>query len=99
MDLTFLDGADAVTSAAAVPIIVALVQLFKMIGNTKTINKFAPFIALAMGILIAFLMNADDMRLHETILAGILYGLSASGLYSSTKHTAHQIQKDTTGGI
>lgn len=96
IDFSLLDGTGVVTSAAAVPIIVAIVQLFKMIGNTAKMAKFAPFIALAVGILIAFLMHADEMELHETILSGILFGLSASGLYSSTKSTAHAIQKDET---
>jgi len=94
MDFTFLEGAGVVTNAAAVPIIVAIVQLFKMVGNGTFMQKYAPFISIAAGILISFLTGWDEMPIHETLLAGILYGLSASGLYSATKHTAHTIKED-----
>jgi hypothetical protein len=91
MDLNMLEGVNVINNAAIVPVIVAVVQLFKMIF-TDRFNKFAPFISLGVGILFAFLTQADHMGIGDIILAGILFGLSASGLYSSTKHTAHAVK-------
>jgi hypothetical protein len=90
--MEIFDSANAVNNAAVVPIIVAIVQLFKMVGDNGFMKKYAPFISLAAGILMAFLMNIDTMPIHEVILSGILYGLSASGLYSGTKATSHAIK-------
>ena len=95
MDFSFFQGADVVNNAAAVPIVLALVQLFKMLDPSgQKIAKFAPFLALGVGILVAFLTVGNELPMHEKILAGVLYGLSASGLYSATKATAHTISKD-----
>ena len=94
MDLNFLQGADVVANAAAVPIILAVVQLFKMVGNGGFMKKYAPFLSIGTGITVALLTGWDELPLHENILSGILYGLSASGLYSATKHTAHTIKDD-----
>lgn len=95
MDFSFFQSANVVNNAAAVPIVVALVQLFKLLDPSgKKIAKFAPFIALGVGVLIAFLTVGNEMPMHEKLLAGVLYGLSASGLYSSTKATAHTIKKE-----
>jgi Sec-independent protein secretion pathway component TatC len=90
MDLSFLSSADVVNNAAAVPIVVAITQLFKMLS--PKLEKYAPFVSLALGVLIAFISTASaTSNVGSTILAGILYGLSASGLYSATKSTAHAI--------
>jgi hypothetical protein len=94
MDFSFFEGAGVVTNAAVVPIIVAIVQLFKMVGNGNFMTKYAPFLSVGAGILVAFLTNFDHMALHETFLAGILYGLSASGLYSGLKSSAHIVKKE-----
>ena len=94
MDFSFLSGAEVVSNAAAVPIIVAVTQLFKMVGNGDFMRKFAPFISIGVGITVALLTGWDDLPLHQNLLSGILYGLSASGLYSATKHTAHTIKDD-----
>lgn len=94
MDFSFLSGADVVANAAAVPIIVAIVQLFKMVGNGSFMQKYAPFLSIGAGIIISLLTSWDELPIHESLLTGILYGLSASGLYSATKHTAHNIKDD-----
>lgn len=99
MDFSIFDGAGVVTNAAAVPIIVAVVQLFKMVGNGSFMQRFAPFISIGVGILIACLTGWDEMPIHENLLAGILYGLSASGLYAGTKHTAHAIRKEEPNNV
>jgi hypothetical protein len=69
------------TELTAIPVIVALVQLFKPLNISE---KFYPFISLAFGVIIAFLIPGPwDVK--ASIIKGILFGLSACGLYSSTK--------------
>jgi hypothetical protein len=71
--------------ALAIPLIIAIVQALKMVG-LKT--KFAPLVSLAVGILLAFIMDhGASLTIGESVLHGILYGLGASGLYSGTKAT------------
>jgi hypothetical protein len=89
MDLDFI--AQAMTSAVAVvPIIVALVQVAKML---KVPNQYAPIVSIGVGILISFLFGGG-ITIGQNILSGILYGLSASGLYSGIKTTAHANKTD-----
>lgn len=65
-----------------VPIIVGLVALAKLYIS----SRFAPLIALALGIIGAFLINGTS-GVGVTVISGIVIGLSASGLYSGTKAT------------
>lgn len=61
-----------------VPIVLGLVQTAKVSGlNTR----YAPAIALALGVLGTFLVGQFD------ILQGLVIGLTASGLFSGTKAT------------
>lgn len=93
MDLSFLSSADVVNNAAAVPIVVAITQLFKMLS--PKMEKYAPFISLGIGVLISFITTASVAgNVGSILLAGILYGLSASGLYSATKSTSNVINKN-----
>lgn len=73
-----------------VPIIVALTQVFKMIGLSK---KYFPISNTVLGILVAYLFvpsGKEDIPL--AVLIGIIIGLSASGLYSSGKSTLKQVK-------
>ena len=81
------------TGTAIIPIIVALVQMFKMTNWVK--DRFAPFLAVGFGILLAFLFGVDngDSWSH-IIFTGIIYGLSSSGLYSGIKTTSEAIKMD-----
>jgi hypothetical protein len=79
-------------AAATVPIILALVQMVKMTGWLDA--KYAPFLSIGFGILIAFLLAHDSRDMSANILAGILFGLAASGLYSGMQATAHAIKAD-----
>lgn len=87
-------------SAATVPIIVAICQVFKMTGWVK--DKYAPFVSIIIGIVVAWLLvnndgipNNDGMaNIGGTILTGILFGLSASGLYSGVRSTSEAIKLD-----
>lgn len=65
--------------AAAVPIILALVEVGKRIGIPTT---FSPLVAIAFGILYA--LATRELSL-ENGLIGLAIGLSASGLYSGGK--------------
>jgi hypothetical protein len=95
MTLEFLQG--ALTSAVAiVPIIVALVQVAKMVGLP---SKFSPLVSLGAGVLISFLFGHDSGDMSQTILSGVVYGLSASGLYSGIKTTAHAKQNESNNGV
>jgi hypothetical protein len=79
-------------AAAAIPIITAIVQLFKMTGWIQ--DKYAPFVAIGAGIIISFLLGHDTNDWSATILSGILFGLAASGLYSGIKTSSHAIKAD-----
>lgn len=78
-------------AVAVIPIIVAIIQAIKMVGMP---NKFSPIASLGVGIIIGFLFRHETQDLSQTILAGVIYGLGASGLYSGVKTTSSAIQKD-----
>jgi MFS family permease len=80
-------------SAALVPIILSAVQAFKLTGWVK--DKYAPFLSIGVGIGICFLLAHDAFQnISSIILAGILFGLSASGLYSGLSTTAAAIREE-----
>ena len=79
-------------AAATVPIIIALTQMVKMMGFVP--DKYAPFISILFGIVISFLFAHESRDWSANILAGILFGLAASGLYSGIKTSAHAIKHD-----
>lgn len=90
LDSTFLNNF-ALGAAAAVPIIVAITQAFKFWVS----QKYVPFISMIVGIGVAILLTHDFMKdLSGTILMGILFGLSASGLYSGVKSTSQSIAQE-----
>lgn len=66
---------------AIVPLIIGIVQLCKRFGLKP---KYAPFIALPVGILIGIVYFENSIK--EGVLIGVMFGLSASGLYSSSKN-------------
>jgi len=64
-----------------VPIIVGLVSAIKIVGLD---SRFAPILALALGVLGASVLVGFS---GSAVLGGIIAGLTASGLYSGTKAT------------
>ncbi len=66
---------------AIIPLILALVELFKRGGVPV---KYSPFIAVVFGLL--FGMFYLDVPVKESVLVGLMIGLSASGLYSGAKN-------------
>ena len=71
-------------TGAVIAIIVALVQVAKTAGLP---SRFAPLLSLGVGILygIAGSYLGEGLPLVEGIMAGVVMGLSASGLYSGGK--------------
>ena len=61
-----------------VPLVVAVVQAIKMMGLP---TKFAPIISIGVGVGMGLLVN-DSFTMTQNLLSGVIYGLSASGLYS-----------------
>ena len=87
---------DMITTNAlvAVPIVIALVQAIKLTGFIK--DHFSPLVAIAVGIVIAFIGNNGMNDLSRTMLSGVVFGLMSSGLYSGVKTTmvAHMEMKE-----
>lgn len=81
MDLSAYITDYVTKSIVIVPIIVGLVQAIKM---TAIPERYSPVISILVGVLIAFVTGQGDPWGHS-VLAGLIYGLSASGLYSGTK--------------
>lgn len=68
---------------AFIPLILGVVEVFKGVGLPK---RFLPLLSLSLGILAGiFYVYPDDLR--SGVIVGIVYGLSASGLYSGTKNS------------
>ena len=70
-----------------IPLILGIVELFKRAGVNK---KVLPFIALGIGIVVVGVVYVTEFDLKQGILVGAMLGLSASGLYSSTKNTVEK---------
>lgn len=77
-------------ATATVPVVVALTQIVKVGGWVNP--KFMPFISILFGVLISFLFAHDTRDFSANILAGILFGLAGSGLYSGLKASAQAFQ-------
>jgi len=68
---------------AWIPLILGIVEVFKTVGLPR---RFLPLLSLSLGILAGiFYVYPEDVR--SGIIVGIVYGLSASGLYSGTKNS------------
>jgi hypothetical protein len=66
-----------------IPLVVAIVQVFKMTGIS---GKWSPLLSLGVGIGLGFLVG-EDHSIQHILLSGVIYGLSASGLYSGVQST------------
>jgi hypothetical protein len=69
----------------AIPLVVAIVEALKMSGFNP---KLSPIISLIIGVGLSFLINAN-LTMGETVVSGIIYGLTASGVYSQIKTTSN----------
>lgn len=78
MDLLNFDP----TLLGSVPIVLGLVELIKRAGLS---NRYAPIVSVVLGIGSMFLLGQEW---QSAVMNGIFVGLSASGLWSSTKTVA-----------
>jgi hypothetical protein len=87
-DLDFLTNL-SVVSSAAIPIVLAITQALKF----KWVkDEYAPFVSMLVGIGVAFFLVHDvSSNMSQTVLSGILFGLSASGVYSGLVSTKQAI--------
>lgn len=70
-----------------VPIIMAIVELAKGLGLPK---KFSALVSVVIGIAAGvFYLSPQDIKMG--IFQGIIYGLTAAGLYSGAKNTYEQL--------
>lgn len=67
---------------ALIALIVALVELLKEVGLPK---KWLPIVTLLFGIA-AGVFYVHPVDLKGGVMVGLVLGLSASGLYSASKH-------------
>lgn len=72
------------TEAAIVPATIAVTELFKRFGLPSQIAM-----VVAVVVAIAFTFGARQTVSVEVAMAGVLYGLTAAGLYSGTKALAN----------
>lgn len=77
-----------------VPLVVAIVQAIKTMGIP---TKFAPIISIGVGIGLGLIVNGGT-TMTANLLNGVIYGLSASGLYSGITVT-QQVHDVKTGQI
>lgn len=70
---------------ATIPITTALLQVVKGLGLPDRFKKFLPVGAMAIGVVVVWLLGADGLLLKAIITEGLITGLSASGLYSTAK--------------
>lgn len=75
---------DIASAAVLIPVTTGIVQALKMIGLQ---DKFAPLAAIGVGAGISLLTKSDLVTHTNAIFTGIIYGLSASGLYSGLVHS------------
>ncbi|MHB1394518.1 MAG: hypothetical protein ACYCYE_15885 [Clostridia bacterium] len=72
-----------------IPIIMSIVEMAKGLGLP---SKFSAVVAVIVGALIGvFFVEPQSIKMG--LFKGILYGLTASGLYSGTKNTIQQVNQ------
>ncbi|WP_340085203.1 hypothetical protein MHB50_09665 [Siminovitchia sp. FSL H7-0308] len=77
-------------NVAIVPLIVGIVQLLKIYGLPA---KFSPLAAILIGLVFGVFLLADNIK--EGIIIGLMFGLSASGLYSGGKNLMENGNRDS----
>ncbi len=81
-----------INEAIIVPVILALVEILKKAGVP---GKYAPLVSLVLGIGGMFLFSGFSL---ESGIKGLVFGLSASGLYSGTKAVVKKPEPPTPAG-
>ena len=73
-----------------IPIIMSIVELVKGLGMPR---KFAAVVAVVAGALLGVFF-VEPQCIRTGLFKGIVYGLTASGLYSGTKNTFEQVKNN-----
>lgn len=71
-----------------IPVIMSIVELVKGLGFPK---KFSALVAVITGALLGVFF-IEPQCIRAGLFKGIVYGLTASGLYSGTKNTYEQVK-------
>lgn len=87
--------------AALVPIVYVITEVYKLTVNKIPVGQkakewlkaFIPMIAIILGLVGSVLLYQVTV---DSILSGLLAGLSAIGLYDGTKYTFKKIKDNTT---
>jgi len=84
-------GALVINYSILTAVVIGLVEVAKKLGMSE---KFAPLLALILGLGFAFMDFTANADLTQTIVGGIIIGLSAVGLYSGTKNVIEGIKNE-----
>lgn len=71
------------TPAAQIAIIMGVAEVIKKIGVNP---KYIPLIDLLLGLISGFLVYYEDLGLKKSLMLGLMFGLSACGLFSGYKN-------------
>ena len=69
-----------------IPILIGILEVFKKLGLPV---KYVPVLSLLLGVLASVSVSG---LVVENFIQGLVYGLSACGLYSGTKSTFEEVQ-------
>lgn len=75
-------GQLTITDIAIVPVVAGVVEVIKRSIPITVVQQAAPLMSLLLGIAIAVALGGISA---ESVIIGLVYGLSASGLYSQVK--------------
>jgi len=77
-----------INESIIIPIIIAIVELAKGLGLPQ---KFSALVSVFIGIVIG-VIYFYPIDIKYGIFQGVVFGLTASGLYSGTKNTIQQMK-------
>ena len=78
------------SEAMVIPVIMSIIELAKGLGLPK---KYSAVAAVIVGALMGvFFVEPDSFRIG--LFKGIVYGLTASGIYSGAKNTYEQVMNN-----
>lgn len=69
-----------------IPILIGILEVFKKLGLPV---KYVPVLSLLLGVLASVSVSGLAV---ENFIQGLVYGLSACGLYSGTKATIEEVE-------
>lgn len=69
-----------------IPILIGILEVFKKLGLPV---KYVPVLSLLLGVLASVSVSGLAV---ENFIQGLVYGLSACGLYSGTKSTFEEVE-------